>query len=76
MKRINVKKQWEVIKRELFINKPKKIPYLKNIVRKRELLLFAQCFLSDYETAINNEDKLKSELAYIKTMEAYFSWGK
>ncbi len=55
MKKINVIKQWDVIKRELFINKPKKTPYLKNVVRKRELLLFAQCFLSDYEAAINNE---------------------
>ncbi|MCX7699078.1 MAG: hypothetical protein N2114_06415 [Candidatus Goldbacteria bacterium] len=72
--KINTKKQLNIIKHELFINKPQKSPYSKDVIKRRELLLFAQVFLANYDNAINKEEKLKSKIAYLKTMNTYFNW--
>lgn len=76
MRRIDIKKQFDVIKRELFLNKHRKTPYSKDVVKRRELLLFAQVFLAKYDKANTREDRLKYKIAYLKSMDAYFTWDK
>lgn len=73
LKKLNIRKLWDRIKRELFINKPEQIPCSKDTARRRELLLLAQIFLTDYQTAANKENKLKAQIAYLKAMDFYFN---
>lgn len=46
---LNIEGEWEELKFEMKENKPKEIPEPKFIVKRRELLLIAECLLSDYE---------------------------
>ena len=72
---INAKREWEIIKFETHYNKPKiNGPYPKDVVRRRELLLFAQCFLADYQ--FTKSKKYRSFLGelYRLTIDTYFAW--
>ncbi|MDP2922157.1 MAG: hypothetical protein Q8O30_00345 [Candidatus Omnitrophota bacterium] len=75
IKTINPNREWDIIKFETFHNKPlMNGPHHKDVVNKRSLLLFAQCFLADYQTAKSKKYKdLFGEL-YRRTMKTYFTW--
>jgi len=73
---INPDREWEIIKFETHYNKPAiNGHYPDGIVRRRELLLFAQCFLADYQTTKSSKYKNFFTELYRLTMETYFAWG-
>jgi len=74
MKKIIPEQEWKVLDFELFENKPATAPFPENIVRRRELLLMAQCLLSNFEfSKLRNDKEFWGEL-YQKIMELYFTW--
>ena len=74
-KKIVPDREWEIIRFETQYNKPKiSGPYPENIVRRRELLLFAQNFLADYQTAKTGKYKDFFRELYRLTMKTYFAW--
>ena len=73
--KLNVKEEWKILNFEVFENRPKTDkPYPPEIVQRRELLLFAQCYLADYQVAKDKDDKEILGGAYRKTMGTYFAW--
>ena len=72
---LNVKKEWEVLKYELFENKPNEIPFPERIVRKRELLLLAQNLLTDYEFTKTECERFIYGFVYKETMKEYFEYN-
>ena len=74
MKQLIPEREWEILNFELFENKPSNEPFPENIVRRRELLLMAQCLLSDFEFAKSREDKEFFGELYQKIMQLYFTW--
>jgi hypothetical protein len=74
-KAINPNREWEIIKFETHHNKPDiNGPYPKHIVNRKTLLLFAQCFLADYQYSRSRKYKNLFGELYRKTMKTYFSW--
>jgi hypothetical protein len=72
-KAINPNREWEIIKFETHHNKPDiNGPYPEHIVNRRTLLLFAQCFLADYQTAKTKKYKDFFRELYRRTMKTYF----
>lgn len=71
---INIKQEWEILKTEIIENKPKRTPFSKNVVRRRELLLFAQCILAKFEISESRDDKELFRELYQKTMRIYCCW--
>lgn len=68
MKTTNLKKEWKRIFQEVH-DKPKcKTPYPKEVVRMRDLLLFAEVLL---EKIGNNENILLNSELYKKIMPEY-----
>lgn len=68
-------REWEIINFETHYNKPSiDGPYPRDIGNKRTLLLFAQCFLTDYQSAKSRKYKNFFGELYRKTMETYFVW--
>jgi len=75
IKSINPNREWEIIKFETHHNKPSiDGPYPKDIVNGRTLLLFAQCFLADYQSAKTRKYQIFYGELYRTTMNAYFNW--
>lgn len=72
IKTINPPREWEILKYELFENKPSITPYPEDIVRRRELLLLAECFLADYQSAKSKKDRNFFGELYRITMDTYF----
>lgn len=76
-KAINPNREWEIIKFETHHNKPDiSGPYPNGVVNRRTLLLFAQCFLVDYQSANSRKYKNFFGQLYRKIMETYFAWGE
>lgn len=74
MVKINTKQEWKILKFETYENKPAKTPYPEGVVKRRGLLLLAQCLLADYAMA---ESEFKKKLVgglYLETKELYFSY--
>ena len=75
IKSINHNREWEIIKFETHYNKPPiDGSYPKDIINRRTLLLFAQCFLTDYQTAKIRKYKDFFRELYRITMKTYFAW--
>ena len=75
IEKIIPEQEWEIIKFETHYNKsPIDGLYPRDIVNKRALLLFAQCFLADYQTAKTRKYKNFFGELYRKTMNTYFAW--
>jgi len=69
------KRESEIINFETHHNKPDiDGSYPRHIVNRRTLLLFAQCFLADYQTAKTRRCKSFYGKLYRTTMNAYFNW--
>lgn len=71
---LNPNREWKILKDEIFNNRPKKTPYPQDIVKKRELLLFAECFLAKYQ--FTNSKKYRDFFGelYRKTKNTYLTW--
>ena len=75
IKAINPNREWGIIKFETHYNKPPiDGPYPRDIVNRRTLLLFAQCFLANYQNAETRKYKNFYGELYRMTMNAYFNW--
>lgn len=75
IEKIIPEQEWEIIKFETHYNKPLICgPYPRDIINRRTLLLFAQCFLADYEIAKTRKYKSFYGELYRTTMNAYFNW--
>ncbi|MEJ5350292.1 MAG: hypothetical protein WHS65_01740 [Melioribacteraceae bacterium] len=72
--------EWKKLNSELFEKKPKingSYPYF--IVKRRELLLFAQVHLSNIIEAKSRKDKWDEKFEtemYYKVMNEYYNWYK
>lgn len=74
MNKIVPKREWDILNFEIFKNKPLRTIFSKHIVKKRELLLFAQCCLADYQSARSKKFKNFFGELYQKIMDVYFAW--
>lgn len=80
MNKKEIEEEFKKLNFELFQNKPKiKAPYPPDIVKRRELLLFAQVHLSNILDAKLKKDKwierFETEM-YHKIMNFYYDWDK
>ena len=71
---LNADKKWKRIKHELDKGRTIPLPMPEKVVRRRELLLLAQCELADYQFEKLRTKKSFFEALYRKTMEIYFSF--
>lgn len=73
-----IAREWKRLNFEIFKNKPKTDkPYPINIVRRRELLLFAQVNLSKISYAQTKKDKLSERFEtdlYKVIIKNYYKW--
>lgn len=80
MTKKQIEKEWKKLSFEIFENRPKTDkPYPSNVVKRRELLLYAQVHLSEISWAKRSKD-LKTERllteAYNCVMEKYYEHEK
>ncbi|MBN2014392.1 MAG: hypothetical protein JW778_04365 [Candidatus Altiarchaeota archaeon] len=75
MTNLILEREWKTIDYELFENKPDSAPFSEDIIKRRELLLIAQCLLSDYRAAKILKDKETIGGLYRATMDLYSDWG-
>ncbi|MFA5772578.1 MAG: hypothetical protein WC974_07600 [Thermoplasmata archaeon] len=78
MNKKQISQEWKKLKFEIFENKPKiDGPYPPDIVKRRELLLFAQVHLTNISDAKNKKDGriegFETKL-YNTVMSAYCNW--
>lgn len=77
MKKFQINQEFKKVEYELRVHKPDIAPYPQNVVKHRELLLFAQvhlCNILDSKQK-NNKDNEKFETEmYMKIMETYYKW--
>ena len=72
--KINVKKEWKILKYEIVDNKPHiDSPYPADIVRQRGLLLLAQSLLSKYEFTKSKKEKKLLGNFYRDVMDFYLN---
>lgn len=73
-----IEKEFKKIDYELRNNKPNLAPYLPDIIKRREFLLFAQVHLSNILDAKFKRDKWEERFEtemYNKVMEIYYNWN-
>jgi len=80
MNKRQIEQEWKRLDFELFENRPKTDkPYRPDVVRRRELLLYAQVHLAEISWAEKCKDieteRLQTE-AYNLVMLKYYDWGK
>ena len=74
-----IEKEYKKIDYELFNNKPTIVPYPPNIVKKRELLLYAQVHLSNILEVKFKRDEWDERFEtkmYKIVMEKYYNWNE
>jgi hypothetical protein len=80
MNKNKIEQEWRKLNFEVLKNKPKiDGPYPSNIVRKRELLLFAQGHLSNIIGAKIKKNKKLEEFntkLYDITISRYYNWNE
>lgn len=78
MTRKEIELKFKKIEYELRVNKPDSVPYLPNLVKKREFLLFAQVHLRNILNAKSKKDRWSKRFEteiYNKVMEIYYNWN-
>ena len=70
----NFDKEWKIIKKELGKGKTLPSPMPVRLIRKRELLLIAQCLLAHYEYEKSTEKKLFLSELYRRTLATYYAY--
>lgn len=73
MIQLNIEEEWKILNYEMFENKPKEEPFPEEVVKKRELLLLAQCVLADYQVAKSEREKAFWGKIYSLTIKSYFA---
>ncbi len=80
MTKKQIKKEWERLNFEIFENRPKTDkPYPSHIVKRRELLLYAQVHLSEISWAKRCNDREKERIStnlYNFVMAKYYEYEK
>jgi hypothetical protein len=79
MNRNQIEQEFQKIGNEIKYNKPTNTPYPPDVIKRRELLLFAQVSLANMSDAKRKKDKQKEKLqeALYKTiMSNYYCWDK
>ena len=79
MNKKQIEKEYKKIGYELFDNRPAIVPYPSNIVKRRELLLYAQVHLAEISWAKKCKDLEDERLhtkAYNSVISKYYEWGK
>ena len=69
-----IEQEFKRIDYELRVNKPDSVPYLPDLVKRREFLLFAQVHLSNILEAKSKKDRLSEKFEtemYDKVIEIY-----
>jgi len=74
MKQIDPEREWKILNFEMFENQPACDPYPEDVIKRRELLLMAQCELSSFQAAKSKKEKKFHAELYEKIMEYYFNW--
>ena len=76
MTRKEIELKFKKIGYELRVNKPDSVPYLPNLVKRREFLLFAQVHLSNILNAKSKKHRWSERFGteiYNKVMEIYYN---
>lgn len=80
MNKRQIEQEWKRLDFELFENAPKTDkPYPPDVVKRRELLLFAQVHLAEIGWAQKCKDlgaEILHTIAYNLVMSKYYDWGK
>lgn len=75
----NIEQQWEKLRFEILKNKPKlKWPYPPEIVRRRDLLVYAQVYFEKIMLAKQEQDEILENYyceKYFDTMAEYYRQG-
>jgi len=77
MRTEQIEEEFKKIRYELISNKPDFVPYPPNIVKRRELLLYAQVTLSNILGAKLKKDKKSEdfqESLYKIIVSSYYNW--
>ena len=79
MKKRQIEEEYKKINYEMFNNRPAITPYPPNVVKRRELLLYAQVHLAEISWAKkckeSETEKLHTE-TYNLVMSKYYGWEK
>ncbi len=79
MKIEQINREFKKIDYELRVNKPGSVPYSSDLVKKRELLLYAQVHLSNILAVKLKKDKKSEsfqEYLYKVIISNYYNWGE
>jgi hypothetical protein len=79
MRRKQIDEEFKRINYELRVNRPNFTPYPPDVVKRREMLLFAQVHLSNVLEAKLKKDKWEEDFEenmYKVVMSNYHSWDK
>lgn len=79
MTKKQIDREYKKMNYELFVNKPKTVPYPPNIVSRRQLLLKSQVNLSKMLEAKQRRNKIEEswqKCMYWLTMESYYNWDE
>jgi len=79
MRKKQIEEEFKRINYELRVNKPNFTPYPPDVVKRREMLLFAQVHLSNVLGAKLKKDKWEEnfeENMYKVVMSKYYGWDK
>lgn len=79
MRKKEIEDEFKKINYELRVNKPNLTPYPHDVVRRREMLLFAQVHLSNILEAKRKKDTWEEnfeENMYKAVMSKYYDWDK
>jgi hypothetical protein len=79
MRRKQIDEEFKRINYELRVNRPNFTPYPPDVVKRREMLLFAQVHLSNVLEAKLKKDKWEEnfeENMYKVVMSKYYGWDK
>ena len=79
MTKKEIDREFKKIDYELRVNKPNFTPYPPDLVKRREMLLFAQVHLSNVLEAKLKKDKWAEDFEeniYKAIMSNYYNWGK
>ncbi|MCK4308020.1 hypothetical protein KAW50_07350 [candidate division WOR-3 bacterium] len=79
MTKQQIDREYKKLNYEIFVNRPAIAPYPPEVVKRRELLLFAQVHLGNILGAKMEKDKVEEalqEFYYWVTIREYYNWGE
>lgn len=79
MTKKQIDREYEKINYELLVNRPDVTPYPPEIVKRRELLIYAQVHLANIIGTKMKRDKVEEawqECMYWLIMDSYYNWDE